>query len=273
MNCRQTRQALDILLDEGRVTQLSHELEEHLQGCTGCREWYRTERLVVEGLRRSQDGRTPSDLARRVLNQLPDVPSGTIDEVKRLIVRAWEEPEFREILRANPDQTLRSQGVDLPAGVRVVVVTPGDAALPTRRTLALPLPDPGEGTRSKEDLRLRLRPTAASVLFEPELLSNVPDFEGVGLVIRLEAILAGMQQAWDSFFHSLGYSAPRRMLAPAVAVAASLLLLLGLLYVFQDISVSSTPGAAVGAWPWAAGGLLLGAVGLAAILFLWRRKG
>jgi succinate dehydrogenase/fumarate reductase cytochrome b subunit len=273
MNCRQTRQALDRLLGEGTISQLSCELEKHLQDCTECRDWYHTECLVVEGLKRSQDAPVPSNLARRVLNQLPSVTPGTIDRVKRLVIRAWEEPEFRETLRADPNQTLRNQGVNLPADVHVVVVAPSEATLPTKRSLTLPLPGPGEGARSEEDLRLRMRHTAASVLFEPELLASVPDFEGIGLELRLEALLAEMQQNWESFFHSVTHTPPQRMLVTAVAVAASLFLLLGLSYVLQDATASSTPGAAVGSWSWAAGGVLLGVVGLAAILFLWRTKG
>jgi hypothetical protein len=62
-------------------------------------------------------------------------------------------------------------------------------------------------------------------------------------------------------------------LAPALAIAAAVLLLLGLLYGLRGGEVHTTPGAVAGTSPWVlGGGLVLLSVLLVTVLIVWRRR-
>jgi hypothetical protein len=270
MNCRQARELLGQLIAKDRAT--LPELEEHLKQCPGCQSWHTRQQRIVRELEGWGSSPPSSGLSRQVLDRLPDMPLEALEQMMGVVTRAWEEPDLRETLRAAPRQTLEREGVDLPAGVQVVVVPPQEATLPTRQLLALPLPPQGEGPRSAADLRARLRPTAAALLLEPELAAQAASDRAGGMAERLDAILAQARMAWDSFSFNLRHPTPRRMLAPALAIAASLLLVFGLLSTFQGEEMATTPGTAAGTWSWAAGAGLVVVVGMVAVVILWRRR-
>lgn len=80
-------------------------------------------------------------------------------------------------------------------------------------------------------------------------------------------------EAWSSSSANLSRPASRRRLAPALALAAVLIMVLGLLYVMQGGQPASTPGAATGPMPiLVAAGLGLSVILLIVGLFLWRGK-
>lgn len=271
MNCRQARQTFEQLIEAGASSQDLPELEGHLRQCPACRAWCDRERRLVQRLEQWDASPLPAGFVGRILSRLPGLPLGELDLVVRAIVRAWQEPDFRETLRSDPRRTLEEEGVTLPPDLRVIVVPPDEAALPTRQLLALPLPDPGEAPQSEAVLRARLASTAAAVLVNPESALQVVAGESTGLAQWLAGVLARLRRTWNSFLFSLSRPAPRRMLVPALAVAATLLLAVGLLYVVVGDQVPTTPGAAIGAGSWLIGGALLAVVVLAAI-WAWRRR-
>jgi hypothetical protein len=272
MNCRQARKTFEELIDKGIPVRYTPELKRHLERCPACREWCDLEQRVLHRLERLETGPVAADWSQEILDRLPDVPLKTLDQVVRLLVRAWEEPGFRERLRAHPRRVLAAEGVDLPAGLRIIVVPPSEACLPTRELLAMPLPKPGDGSRTAQDLAAQLRHTPAAVLVEPETAWQLAPCGPPGPRERLDGALVRMEQAWDSFASSLTRPAPRRMLAPALVVVASLLVALGLLYGLRGGELPSTPGAATGNWSWAVGGgVVVILVVLVAVAF-WRRK-
>jgi hypothetical protein len=121
-----------------------------------------------------------------------------------------------------------------------------------------------------------LEPIPVPDHFTGRVLSRLPDMMPES---RTDPSAPGKTRAstvratWGSFLDALDRLAPRKRLMPALAVAASLLVVLGLLYGLQAGDVPSTPGAAVGAFPWSSAViLLLVFVGLAVGLVLWRRK-
>jgi anti-sigma factor RsiW len=272
MNCRKAHEAFEQLIDGDISLQSFPELEEHLKQCPACQDWYRRERRIIQGLERMAAFPAPDGFARQILDRLPDLSLGALEQVVRVIVRAWEEPGFRETLRSAPAQTLQDEGVELPPDLKVVVVPPGESALPTRQLLALPLPAAGEGPLSAENLRARLHSSTAAVLVAPEMAFDPATPKRIGIVDRFDAVPTQARQAWRSFLSGLTHPAPRRMLAPALVMVASLLLVLGVVYVLVGDQVPSTPGAATGTWSWALGGLFLVILGLVVVLLLWRRK-
>jgi uncharacterized protein YhhL (DUF1145 family) len=272
MNCRQARSAFEELINGDKSLPQLPQLEEHLAHCSECQAWLQREQQIVAGLEHLQGEAPPPDFSQGVLECLPDVPLQTLDQVVKVLERAWQEPGFREKLRTRPRSTLEGQGVKLPATMNVEVVSPEQAMLPTRRRLALPLPAPAEGPRSVEDLRARLRHTPAAVLLEPERAGEVVWAEKPPRPARQRSLLGGLRQVWTSLVVGLARPTPRRLLAPALAVAATLLLLFGLLYILQGEGPASTPGAATGAWSWLIGGVVLVSVVVFAVLVLGRRK-
>ncbi len=172
MECRQAREAFEEVLDGKKSWQDFPGLEQHLDQCPECQEWYARERQAIEALQKLEVFPAPPDFTERVLSQLPDT-------------------------------------------------------LPRQR---------------------------------------------IGLDSQAETALRRLRLAWDSLLQ--GLTSPRRRLAPLLAVAASLLLVLGLAYVLWGEDVVSTPGAAMGASPWTIGisvGLVV--VVLVVAVVLWRRKG
>jgi hypothetical protein len=113
--------------------------------------------------------------------------------------------------------------------------------------------------------------------FTGRVLSRLPDIgpeSRTDLATPAKARASTVREVWSSFLDALDRLAPGKRLMPALAVAASLLLVLGLLYGLQASDVPSTPGAAVGAFPWGIAVLLsLVFIGLVVGLVLWRRKG
>lgn len=272
MNCRQARNVFEELINGDKSLPQIPQLEEHLAQCSECQAWVRWEQQIVDGLERLEQQPPPSNFSQRVLECLPDVPLETVERVIGVLVRAWEETGFRERLRIRPRSTLEGQGVKLPPEMSVEVVKPEQAVLPSRGRLVLPLPAPGEGPRSLDDLRARLRDTPAAVLLEPELAGEVTWTESPQRPRRERSLVGGLRRAWASLLAGLARPTPRRLLAPALAVAATLLVLLGLLYVLQGEGPASTPGTAAGAWSWLVGGVVLVSVVVLAVLVLGRRK-
>jgi hypothetical protein len=78
---------------------------------------------------------------------------------------------------------------------------------------------------------------------------------------------------WDSIVNGLKRPRTRRVLMPAMAVAASLLLAVGLWYILLGRPVPTSPGAATGSAVGAivVGGILLG-IAVVVALALGRRK-
>jgi len=272
MDCRQARNVFEELISGDKSLPQFPQIEEHLAQCSACRTWVQREQQIVDGLKQLQPAPPPADFSQRVLDRLPDVPLKTLEQAIQVLVRAWEEPSFREKLRTRPRSTLEGQGVELPAEMSVEVVKPEEAALPTRSRLALPLPAPGEGPRGLKDLRARLRHTPAAVLLEPDLAGEAVLTEKPQRLGRERSPLDGLRRAWDALVVGLARPTPRRVLVPALAVAATLLVLFGLFYVLQGEGPASTPGTAAGAGSWLVGGVVLVSVVVLAVLVLGRRN-
>jgi anti-sigma factor RsiW len=166
MDCRKARAAFEELLSGERELERAPELQEHLEQCPECQEWYAGQTRVIEVLEQLETFPAPEDFAGRVLYRLPD---------------------------------------------------------------SVPQQQPG---------------------------------------------LAGkLRERWETLLAGLARPAFRRRLVPALTIAAALLLVLGVLYVWQGGEVTTTPGAAVGWSPWfVAGGLFLVAFVVVAVLILSRRK-
>jgi MYXO-CTERM domain-containing protein len=269
MNCRQARELLVQQKTEGSPPR--PELERHLQQCPNCQSWFARQRRIVRELEQVRAGQPAKDLARQVLERLPDMPPAALQQAAGLVRRAWQDPGLRDALRTAPRQALEREGVALPPGLQVVVVSPEEATLPTRQVLSLPLPRPGEGPRSAADLHARLRFTPAASWLEPELAGR-PVTDRMGDVRdRVDTLLDRARLAGDGLLSGLRRPGPGRLLAPALAVAAALLLLFGLLATFQNQGTTTTPGAAVGTGPWAAAAGLVVLLAVVALL-LWRRR-
>lgn len=265
MNCRQARDAFEDLIDEDRSPADVTQLEEHLAHCPECQVWARREQQLTQTLEQMAPDAAPADFTRQVLASLPDVSFKTLEQVVRLLARAWAEPDFREKLRARPRPTLERLGIELPAQMRVEVVSPQKAVLPTSDRLALPLPAASEGSRGLENLRARLRDTPASVLVEPGWIDETTLYpEQPRAARRGDAVLDRLRRAWESFVAGLVSPAPRRVLVPVLAAAATLVLLFALIYGLQGEAPAITPGTASGAWSW----LISGGVVVAAIVIL-----
>lgn len=113
--------------------------------------------------------------------------------------------------------------------------------------------------------------------FTTRVLSRLPDTVPVQPPAPVSADDSRRRQQrlgfWDLLKESLARPAYRRRLVPVLAVAASLLLVLGLLWSLQGNLVPATPGAATSASSWVIGGgaIVLGAL-VVAVLFLRRRE-
>jgi len=272
MNCRQARSAFEELINGDKSLPQLPQLEEHLAHCSECQAWVQREQQIVAGLEHLEGATPLPDFSQRILERLPDLPLKTLDQVVKVLERAWQEPGFREKLRIRPRSTLEGQGIKLPPVMNVQVVNPEQAELPTPRRLVLPLPASNEGPRSVEDMRGRLRHTPAAVWVQPDLAGEAVLTEEAQLPGRERSALDGLRRAWGSWVAGLARPTPRRLLAPALAVAATLFLLFGLLYVLQGEGPASTPGTATGVWSWLIGGIVLVSVVVFAVLVLGRRK-
>ncbi len=268
MNCRQARDAIEDILNGGETPDAYPELEGHLGTCANCRARYRRERQAIQRLEGVELLDVPPDFGQRVMDRLPEMPLEALSEVVRAVLRAWREPVFREQLRSEPRSTLERLGVPLPSRLRVIVVSPDQATLPTQSLLALPLPAAGEGSLGTKELQAQMRDSAAAFWLVPEsAMARLAAEE------RMERVPAAGQQVWDSLVTTLIRPARRRVLVPVLAAAATFLLALGLLYLFGVDAPSGTPGAATGPWSGVAiAAVVLAAVFLAVSLILWRRK-
>jgi hypothetical protein len=113
--------------------------------------------------------------------------------------------------------------------------------------------------------------------FTARVLSRLPDAVSAQPAAPVSPDASRRQRRWADFWNSLkeGLARPayRRRLVPALAVAASLILVLGLLWSLQGNPALVTPGAATGTSLWVIGGgaVVLGAL-VVVILFLRRRE-
>jgi hypothetical protein len=76
-----------------------------------------------------------------IMAQLPEGSLELYGRVAELVLDAWERPELREELVADPAAALERAGIELPTGTSVVVVPPDQAALPGPGRVTLPLPE------------------------------------------------------------------------------------------------------------------------------------
>ncbi len=112
--------------------------------------------------------------------------------------------------------------------------------------------------------------------FTQRVLAQLPD--ATSQKQPVEGFQAGSHlprigEFWQSLLDSFARPPSRRRLAPALAIAASLLLVVGLVYVILGGDVTGTPGAATGASSWVVGiGAGVVVVVVVAALLLWRRK-
>ena len=96
-----------------------------------------------------------------------------------------------------------------------------------------------------------LEPLAMPPDFCERVMSQLPDAVP-GRQVQSRDIVARLQEAWSSLASTLARPAARRRLEPALAIAAAVLLLLGLLYGLRGGEVHTTPGAVAGtasSWP------------------------
>jgi predicted anti-sigma-YlaC factor YlaD len=111
--------------------------------------------------------------------------------------------------------------------------------------------------------------------FTARVLNSLPDAipeETIAPAAQPDSYLDRIRTAWDSMVSSLARPARRRTLMPALALAATFLVALGLVYVLQG-DVPSTPGTAVGASSWLIGiGVVVIVAMLVVALVIWRRK-
>lgn len=107
--------------------------------------------------------------------------------------------------------------------------------------------------------------------FRARVLDRLPE---AALPARLPRVAQAREpEKPRSFWADLARPTARRRLMPALALAASLLLVAGLLYVFQVGEPATTPGAATGSAAWVAlGGLGVAVVLLVVAFLFWRRK-
>lgn len=89
--------------------------------------------------------------------------------------------------------------------------------------------------------------------------------------VHIEAVLRWLREAWNSLVTGLARPAPRRRLVPILAGAASLLLILGLLYGLHGNDIPTTPGAAIGTPLWVVAGGVVAVLAIA-LLIWWRKK-
>lgn len=87
-----------------------------------------------------------------------------------------------------------------------------------------------------------------------------------------EPLLHRLQQAWGLLLDALNRPAYRRRLVPALVVAASLVLVLGLAVNLRGGEPSTTPGAAFGVPLWIAGGGAILVVALVLVVLIFQRR-
>ena len=65
----------------------------------------------------------------------------------KIIAKAWSDPAFKKRFLENPNEVLKSNGIEIPPGMRMVVKENG------KETLYLTLPQKPVGELSEEKLR------------------------------------------------------------------------------------------------------------------------
>jgi hypothetical protein len=89
-------------------------------------------------------------------NAVPDVPADKaadfMSKYRSIVRKAWTDPEFLEQYRANPEQVLRDNGIDIPEGVKVKVVEHGPDEIEGETVITMPLPH--RSTTSLDDEQL-----------------------------------------------------------------------------------------------------------------------
>lgn len=99
------------------------------------------------------------DLRAGVMDALPSGPLTVYRAMAAVVVRAWADPAFREVLRRDPPATLAAEGVELPTGVTVRIVPAAEGRLPGAGEVTLPIPAASQPAVMADEAVRRLRRT------------------------------------------------------------------------------------------------------------------
>lgn len=99
------------------------------------------------------------DMRAGVMDTLPGEPVKVYRAMAAVVVRAWADPAFREVLRRDPPATLAAEGVELPAGVTVRIVPAAEGRLPGAGEVTLPIPAASWPAIAADEAVRRLRRT------------------------------------------------------------------------------------------------------------------
>jgi anti-sigma factor RsiW len=160
--CQQASDWLDQALEGTLSPRDERAWRRHLEECPRCRRRFELAKRASDALRCLPDVEPPADLPQQVMSALPSISPQALGQIAGVVRRAAQDPDLRRRLRADPESTLRALQVDLPAGLRVEVVTETPAPLPTPQLLYLPLP---EAPLQLEALEERLAATSLGSLF------------------------------------------------------------------------------------------------------------
>lgn len=163
ITCQQAEEWFDRQLDgETLSPRQERDLRRHRDECPRCRRRLIREEHSVAALNALPPVEPPAGMAGRVLDALPTVSPRLLGRVSDVLRQAATDASLRSKLRADPAGTLRGLGLDLPANLRVEIVTDLPAPLPRPDLLPLPLP---EAPLQVQELEERLAALGLGPLF------------------------------------------------------------------------------------------------------------
>lgn len=130
------------------------------------------------------------DVETTVMARLPDGPLALYRDMAAVVVRAWADPAFREVLRRDPRATLAAEGVALPPGVAIRVVGATEAGLPGPAEVTLPLPAAAQRAIAADEAVCRLRRTPFGWIWGVPWAAPAPTEAGASFADRVRAWLA-----------------------------------------------------------------------------------